>query len=103
MSMHKQTRATKIPQKVREAVYERDGGLCVLCHAQGVPNAHFVARSHGGLGIEQNIVTLCPACHHRFDNTAERKEIREILRAYLKSLYPDWNENELTYRKWGKV
>lgn len=100
--MHKQTRACKIPPKVRERVYERDGGLCVLCHAPGIPNAHFIARSHGGLGIEENIVTLCLDCHNAYDNSDKRKEYRERLREYLKGQYPGWNENFLTYRKWQR-
>ena len=29
--MHKMTKATSIPKSVKEAVYERDGGRCILC------------------------------------------------------------------------
>ena len=61
--------------------------------------AHFVPRSHGGLGREMNLVMLCADCHRRFDQSAEREEIRGELREYLQALYPDWNEADLKYRK----
>jgi 5-methylcytosine-specific restriction endonuclease McrA len=87
---------------VKQAVYERDGGRCVLCGRSygAFPNAHFIARSHGGLGVEENILTLCIPCHHRYDNSADRAEIREELEKYLRSKYPGWDESKLTYRKW---
>ena len=45
---------------MKRQVLERDG-RCVICGANdGQPVAHIVARSHGGLGIPENIVTLCP-------------------------------------------
>ena len=97
--MNRRTKALEITRSVKERVFERDG-CCVLCGSnRGLPNAHFIARSQGGLGIEQNILTLCPECHRRYDNTAERKEIRELLRAYLIRKYPDWNEKNLYYKK----
>lgn len=100
--MHRQTRETAIPKSVKVKVYERDGGRCVLCgRSNGIPNAHFIGRAHGGLGIEQNIVTMCVECHHRFDNTAERKQIREVLRKYLKERYCGWDEKKLVYKKYN--
>ena len=68
----KRTKATDIPQKVKQAVWERDGGRCVVCGCcrNVMPNAHFIPRSKGGLGIEENIVTLCTnltenQCHYK--------------------------------------
>ena len=29
--MHKRTKATSIPKKVKDAVWKRDGGKCVIC------------------------------------------------------------------------
>ena len=94
----KRTKATSIPQKVAQTVWLRDMGRCVLCGKQGSPTAHFIARSQGGLGIEQNIVTLCDRCHYRYDQTTEREQIKEILRNYLKSKYADWDERKLIYK-----
>lgn len=99
--MHKMTKATSIPQRVKSAVYARDGGLCVLCKRDGLPNAHVVRRSQGGRGIEKNIVCLCPTCHRRFDEG--KKNEREIcyvqIVSHLKGFYPDWNRDDMIYRK----
>lgn len=99
--MHRQTKRTSIPPKVKRQVWERDGGQCVLCHRNdGHPDAHIVARSHGGLGIAENIVTLCPRCHYRYDQTAERHMIRAQLEEYITTIYPDWTEEAVTYHKY---
>lgn len=86
---------------MKQLVWERDGGQCVLCHRNdGQPDAHIVARSHGGLGIADNIVTLCPRCHYRYDQTDERHAIRARLEEYIKGFYPDWTEEAVTYHKY---
>ena len=100
--MNKRTKALAITPEVKKIVWERDEGRCVLCGSpHAAPNAHFISRAHGGLGIEQNIVTLCANCHHRYDQTTERSEIREILSDYLRNIYPLWDESKLIYRKYG--
>jgi hypothetical protein len=48
---------------------------------------------------EENILTLCPDCHHDFDQTTEREEMRAFFREYLMEHYVDWDESELVYRK----
>ena len=75
----RRTKALEIPQKVKRIVFERDNGQCILCGAPGLPEAHFIPRSKGGLGIEQNIVTLCRECHRRFDQSDDRKFIAEFI------------------------
>lgn len=35
--MRKETKATKIPEKVKKAVWERDGGRCIVCLRPGNP------------------------------------------------------------------
>lgn len=98
--MRKATKQLAISRAVKEAVYQRDNGCCVLCGSPyGLPNAHYIARSQGGLGIEQNVVTLCEWCHREYDQTYKRKSMRADLRAYLQSKYPGWDEKELIYRK----
>lgn len=99
--MNKRTKALQIPPKVKRIVYERDGGRCVLCGAPGDPVAHYISRAQGGLGIEENVVTLCYGCHRAYDQGPYRKAIQVQMRAYLKGRYPGWDENNLIYRKEG--
>ena len=100
--MSKRSKACAIPPKVKQAVYERDKGQCIVCGAPGIPNAHYIRRSQGGLGIEQNVVTLCLTCHYRFDNGDKRKELGAVILAYLKSRYPSWRKADVIYRKGGQ-
>lgn len=99
--MKKRTRALDIPKNVKEAVWERDNHCCILCGSiYAMPNAHYIPRSHGGLGIAENVVTLCFTCHNMYDNGTGRKRIAEQIKAYLKSKHPGWDEQKLYYKKW---
>lgn len=104
----KRSKATDIPMSVKKTVFERDNGCCVICgnSYNVMPNAHYISRAKGGLGIEQNIFTACTRltkndCHYKFDNgTKEEKEmLKTIVKKYLKSKYSDWNEDNLRYKK----
>lgn len=97
--MSKRSKACDISPKVRRAVYERDDGLCVICHKQGFPNAHFIPRSDRGLGIEENIVSLCLTCHSDYDGT-KREEYGQRIEDYLTSQYSDWDKSKLQFRKY---
>ena len=97
----KLSKACDISKAVKNTVWERDGHKCVICgNPAAMPNAHYIARSHGGLGVERNVTTLCLKCHHAYDNTAERPIIKEQIKAYLQSKYPDWDESKLIYHKY---
>lgn len=102
----KRRKACEIPKDVKQRVYERDGEQCVGC-GRWVPErnacAHFIARAHGGLGIEKNILTLCDDCHNLLDKVAgERSErLKEELRDYLRGFYGEGFEKECVYDKWG--
>ena len=104
----RRAKATDISQKVKKIVWERDGGRCVVCgnSYNVMPNAHYVSRANGGLGVEENIVTLCTEltqnqCHRKYDfgSKAEREIIGQQIENYLKSKYSDWNKLKLTYKK----
>ena len=95
----RRTKALEIPKSVKRSVYDRDNGMCILCGAPGIPEAHYIPRSKGGLGIEQNIVTLCRSCHNRYDQTADRSYIRKQIMAYLSEKYKNWDETSLYYAK----
>jgi len=97
--MSKRSKACAIPPKVKQAVYERDKGQCIVCGAPGIPNAHYIRRSQGGLGIEKNVVTLCLTCHYRFDSGDKRKELGAVILEYLKSQYLNWRKADVIYRK----
>jgi hypothetical protein len=97
------TKACEISKEVRERVGERDHWTCIICGQPGIPNAHYIPRGgrRGGLGIEQNIVTLCPICHIDYDNGAMRKAYGAMIKRYLQNYYGDeWDETKLIYRKY---
>lgn len=99
---HKRTRALEISKVVKDRVYERDGRRCIYCGSlSGLPEAHYIPRSLSGLGIEENVLTLCRRCHDVFDNgtAPQRQEMRDFFAWYLKGKYLDWNEADLVYRK----
>jgi 5-methylcytosine-specific restriction endonuclease McrA len=107
----KRTKALEIPKAVKERVAERDSfdghPCCLLCGSPAPVNnrlafscAHYISRAQGGLGVEENVVTLCPDCHiNRYDQGSEREQIRAFLRVYLEEKYPNWNEEKLIYKK----
>lgn len=97
----KRSKACDIPKKVKDAVWERDGGRCIICGSHNaMPNSHYIRRSRGGLGVEQNIVTMCQRCHMMYDQGIDGKAIGEYTEKYLRSKYPDWNPDKLIYKKW---
>lgn len=108
--MRKDTSARAIQLEVKEAVSKRDSFFdypcCINCGTPAPAErptafscAHYISRAQGGLGIEENIVTLCPVCHRKYDQTTERSRIRAFLREYLMEHYPDWDESKLYYRR----
>lgn len=104
----RRTKACEIPPKVKENVYLRDGCHCLGC-ARWVPEskacAHYIARAHGGLGIEENILTLCDDCHNLLDKVpGERSErLRKELHDYLAGHYGEDFEKKCVYDKWGDI
>ena len=100
--MHRETQATAISNSVKLAVYIRDGERCILCKRPvhwSCACAHVVRRSQGGKGVEQNVVTLCPACHRETDEGPMSKaNMRDIIK-YITDLYPGWTRAQVTYKK----
>ena len=66
---------------------------------------HYIPRSQGGLGIEQNAAVGCIYHHNLMDNGNKglRPEMMGIMKEYLKRIYPEWNEEALTYSKWKEL
>ena len=101
MAKSKRAKATDISKKVKEEVWERDKGRCVICGSMyAMPNAHYISRAHGGLGIPQNVVTLCFQCHHDYDNGSQREHHGNLIKRHLQMKYEDWKEEDLVYNKW---
>ena len=94
------SKATDISPSVKKSVWERDSGKCIICKdIHAFPEAHYIPRSSGGLGIEENIVSLCRRCHYEYDQTCERGMYRKRIKAYLQRKYPNWDETKLYYKK----
>lgn len=100
--MSERKKNTDISSRSRKEVHERDGIRCVYCGRTDKPIelAHYISRAQGGKGVPQNLLSLCTDCHRRYDG-AERNDMRDFLRDYLKAHYPDWNEQEQIFRKRG--
>ena len=100
----KRTQALEITKKTKLVVWERDNHCCIFCGRYvewNYANSHYVKRSQGGLGIEQNIMTNCDRCHKLFEETKYRPQMKEYAKKYFMSKYPNWNENDLIYRKYN--
>lgn len=96
----KRAKACDIPKRVKDRVWERDGHKCIICHNRyAFPNSHFIRRSQGGLGIEENIVTMCLTCHSMYDQYIDRKNMETYIENYLKNHYPNWDRTKLVYKK----
>mgnify|MGYP003549053272 FL=1 len=101
-SKHKRTKACEISKKTKLIVYERDGRCCIFCGKIGLPEAHVIPRSHGGLGCPENIITVCRTCHDKLDNSTERKKMLFFAIKYLKRFYPDWKKENFIFDKYRK-
>jgi 5-methylcytosine-specific restriction endonuclease McrA len=100
--MSNRTKATSIPKKVREEVYKRDKG-CIICGSiHNLTIAHFISRAKSGMGVKENLVTLCIFCHHEMDNGKNSLEIKARVKKYLDNLYPDFTDEMRIYDKWRK-
>jgi len=97
------SKACDISMNVKKKVWERDNHHCINCGSPyAMPNAHFLSRAHGGLGIEENIVTLCLKCHNNYDNGKSKElseHIKNKIESYLKRHYSNWSIDLITYKK----
>lgn len=97
--MNRRAKACAISQRVKTKVYERDNGICIYCGGQGAPNAHYIRRSQGGLGIEQNIITLCIRCHKKYDEYKDNN-IKLVIESHLTMHYGKIDKSKLIYNKY---
>lgn len=111
---HKYTRKLQFDTRTKKKIYERECGECIFCNMNyHMENAsgmlveikdvmHYIPKSQMGLGIEQNGALGCRYHHNLLDNGNKglRQEMLDRFEAYLKRIYPDWNKEELVYRKY---
>jgi len=92
---------TNASKEVRLEVWERDNRHCIICSSPSMLTfAHFIGRGQGGLGIKENLVTLCMECHHQADNGKETRKYKDCMRNYLEELYPSFSDEERKHNKW---
>ena len=83
-------------KEVRQAIYERDNGLCQICNIQGSEIHHVRFKSQSGRGVYSNGILLCTLCHikvHRDYDLAESLRQRMIER-YGNDYYKDEYDKE---------
>ena len=94
----KRTKALAISDGVRAKVLERDANKCIICKTpHNLTIAHYVNRGKGGLGVVENLVTLCLNCHFKTDQTISRKKYLEFIKVYLIWKHEGWSEEKLKY------
>ena len=112
--MQKRARKAEFDTNTRRIIESRDNG-CIFCqmhyHMEKANwmdlNAfsimHYIPRSRGGLGIEQNGAVGCHWHHTMLDNGHEGRieEMLGLFKDYLMQQYEDWNEEDLIYDKWS--
>jgi len=104
--MGRRSKACEFPKEVRKRIKERDKS-CIFCQRMGYSGfpatqiMHYVARSQGGKGIEQNGAWGCALHHKQLDNGMESTIMKEYFKEYLEDMYPDWNVKDLVFDKWS--
>lgn len=113
--MVKGTKEKQFSQKTQMRIWNRDDGMCIFCRQKyHMKNRdpmlyqirdimHYIPKSAGGLGIEENGAVGCRYHHGLMDNGNKglREEMLDKMAAYLKDLYPGWDDIEKTYEKWA--
>ena len=106
--MNKRTKALSITWATKKKVYERQHGMSLFSNKPISINeccCHYIPRSKGGLGIEENIVGMTPQEHMIFDNNLigshkeESDRMRIRARNHLMEHYEDWKEEKLIWKK----
>lgn len=116
MAKSVRTKALEIPRSVKEAVHKRQKGRSIFAPYQMISVeeccCHYIPRSKGGLGIEENIFGCSQEQHRLFDNnvlkspTSKRitnltiQQMHSVARNHLiRSYGSSRNESKLIYKK----
>ena len=105
MKKSKRSKACDISNKVREQVLSRDARRCIICGSTyNLELAHvFLSRAHLGLGVKENLATLCKKHHMTLDSgkKQEQHNIRLAVESYMRSKHGDIDIKSLKYNKWS--
>lgn len=116
----KKAQATSIPRSVKEKVWARQKGRSLFAPYTPITVeeccCHFIPRSKGGLGIEENVFGCVQRPyrneHLMFDGNElvspteakkynlSRDEMKTVVRNHLILHYPGWSEENLVYKKY---
>ena len=113
--MQKRTRKLQFSAGERKKIIARDNGKCIFCENGYFTKCgsdfllsiketmHFVPRSAGGVGVEQNGAIGCKYHHEMLDNgsSGRRREMLDFFEKYLRGKYPGWNREALIYKKYN--
>ena len=113
--MKKRTRQLQFDTQTKQKIYLREKGQCLFCQRNYHMKCwdeyqykikdimHYINKSAGGLGIMENGVLGCRYHHSLLDNGNKglRPEMLEIMKEYLKSKHPEWDESKLVYKKYN--
>lgn len=65
-----------VPEKQRQAVFDRDGRLCLECGAtDDLTIDHIIPRTHGGTNDDDNLQTLCRRCNSSKNNRRAKANV----------------------------
>ena len=106
----RRAKACAITAEVEAEVRRRDKGACIFCKntVNVTSRAHVVPRSDNGLGIVENVITACTdftenKCHSKLDHGTreERRAMYDYARDYLRGHYPNLDDINVRYSKYG--
>lgn len=112
--MKQRTKKLQFDKDTKMKIVRRQYGQCLFCsmdyHMECKDEMgytiqdimHYVNKSAGGLGIEENGVLGCRYHHQLLDNGNKglREEMLSIMKIHLQEHYPNWKEEDLVHDKW---
>lgn len=69
---------SRVPQRVRLAVLERDGWVCRYCRKPANTVDHVVPYERGGLSTEENLVACCAHCNSAKGTLSAEEFVRRL-------------------------